>query len=95
MMTASERSNSSDSYAVPSAATTSPAKAKKWCKCAVASVSPVDITHLTCDELADLIATAGDLLPQFISSEELRTCNREVLERLAFLARECCRNRGY
>lgn len=73
MMNASVRPNSSDVNAVASTATTAPATAKKWCKSAVANVSPVDITHLTCDELAELIATADDLLPQFIKSEAKRS----------------------
>lgn len=67
----------------------------KWNKSAIASLSPVEITHLSCEELAEIIEEAGYLLPQPIDPARLRACNREILERLAHLARQCCRNRGY
>lgn len=67
----------------------------KWNKSAIASLSPVEITHISCEDLAEIIAEAGYLLPQPIDPARLRNCNREILERLAHLARQCCRNRGY
>ena len=59
----------------------------------IASLSTVDIYDLTCEALVDVVRGADvPFLPSDVQGR-LEFQDRCVLERLAFLARECCRNR--
>ena len=60
----------------------------------VAGLSCADIQGLTFDELVSVVQTAPPPTVPLQMLGHLEYQNREVLERLAFLARECCRNRG-
>ena len=63
-------------------------------RASIARLSSADIHGLTCDELVSIVRTAPPptVLPEML--EHLEFQNREILERLAFLTRECCRNSG-
>ena len=64
-------------------------------KATVASLSPPEISQMTCAALVRVIRSAG--LP-FVRSDidgRLEGYDRPTLERLAYLARRCCRNQGY
>lgn len=71
------------------------ARMKSFDRPAVAGLSSAEIHGLTCDELVRVVQTAPPptVPPEML--EHLEFQSREVLERLAFLARECCRNQGY
>jgi hypothetical protein len=62
-------------------------------RAAIARLSCADIQGLSCEELVRIVRTAPPptVLPPMLARLEFQ--NREILERLAFLARECCRNR--
>ena len=60
----------------------------------IAEFSCAEIHGLTCDELASVVRTAPPPTVPQMMLEHLEFQNREVLERLAFLARECCRKRA-
>ena len=68
--------------------------ARAFDRTTIARLSCADIHGLTCDELVSIVRTAPPptVLPEML--EHLEFQNREILERLAFLTRECCRNRG-
>lgn len=63
-------------------------------KAAIASLSLAAIADMTKDELIDVIRGA-ELPPFAVKNERLRYLNRPELERIAHLARRCCRLRGY
>lgn len=59
----------------------------------IAGLSSSDIHDLTCDELVGVVRSAGlPFLPSDVQGR-LEFQDRCVLERLAFLARQCCRTR--
>ena len=59
----------------------------------IAGLSTVDIYDLTSEDLVDVVRAADvPFLPSEVQGR-LEFQDRCVLERLAFLARECCRNR--
>ena len=60
----------------------------------IAALSCADIHGLTCDDLVRIVRAAPPPTLLADTLEHLEFQNREILERLAFLARECCRNRG-
>lgn len=59
----------------------------------IADLSAMKISQMTRYEVLRVIRAAH--LPQLNSAtgEHLELCDRKTLERLAFLARRCCRNR--
>jgi hypothetical protein len=75
----------------------------RWCnpqavldKSMVADLSSLALERMTCEELARVICAVE--LPQLLDRD--RNCqlphgDREALLRLAYLARNCCRNQGY
>ena len=64
-------------------------------KLMVAELSPLQISRMTCEELARAICASGLPIIQTELSEHLEFYDRVTLERLVFLARRCCRNQGY
>lgn len=64
-------------------------------KATIASLSQSDISQMTCDELVRVIRAACMALPRTNIDEHLGCYDRPTLERLAYLARHCCRNQGY
>lgn len=61
----------------------------------VAELDSEEIAGMDCADLIEAIRAAH--LP-FLQSEfehRLEFCDREMLERLVYLARRCCRNQGY
>ena len=61
----------------------------------VAELSPLQISRMTCEELARAIRASGLPIIQTELSEHLEFYDRATLERLVYLARRCCRNQGY
>ena len=67
----------------------------RWSKGSVANLSAERIQNMTHAELVQaILTTSAYQLPNDVSAR-LTLMNRETLERLAFLARKCCRNQGY
>lgn len=67
-----------------------------WDKFSVAELSADRIDHMTCDELIQVVRAAD--FPALFRTDlgrRLEFLDRDVLIRLAFLARQCCRNQGY
>ncbi|MEX1230237.1 MAG: hypothetical protein WEB58_08360 [Planctomycetaceae bacterium] len=67
-----------------------------WDKYAVAELSADRIDHMTCDELVQAVRAAE--FPALFRTDldrHLDFLDRGALKRLAFLARQCCRNQGY
>lgn len=64
-------------------------------KASVAALSPLDIARMTRGELVTAILAAELPVLQTNGEERLRFLDRWTLERLVYLARHCCRNRGY
>lgn len=61
----------------------------------VAELSMQDIHRMDDHELICLIRAVSALLPQPDVEHRLDVCDRPTLERLAQLARHCCRKQGY
>ncbi len=67
------------------------------------SLSKADVAELTVSEISDLpvenlacaVQTAELRFLQGNRPTRLESLSRDALERLAFLARRCCRNQGY
>jgi hypothetical protein len=64
-------------------------------KATIASLSQSDISQMTCEELVHAIRGARMTLLRSDIDEHLGCYDRTTLERLAHLARRCCRNQGY
>lgn len=64
-------------------------------KASVAALSPLEIARMTREELIVAILAAELPVLQSEGEERLRFLDRWTLERLVYLARHCCRNRGY
>lgn len=64
-------------------------------KASVAELSARTIAGLTREELARVIRAAELPLLNRHDGDRLELLNRETLERLAHLARRCCRHQGY
>lgn len=61
-------------------------------KAIVAELTAEQIVRMTCDELVRVILVADMALLQPEARAKLKFYDRETLQRLAFLARRCCRN---
>ena len=61
----------------------------------VAELRNKEVAELSCTELIEAIRAAK--LPCLLSNFEhrLEFCDREMLKKLTYLARRCCRNQGY
>lgn len=59
----------------------------------IADLPAMKISHMTDDELVRVIRAARILQLKCASDEHLDYYDRTTLERLAYLARRCCRNR--
>lgn len=68
-------------------------------KSEIAALSLCDITELPREDLIAIIKSVPTAFAQTQEadrlSERLDFLNRKTLERLAFIARRCCRNQGY
>ena len=64
-------------------------------KVMVAELMPLQISQMTCEELARAIRASGLPIIQTALNEHLELYDRTTLERLVYLARRCCRNQGY
>jgi hypothetical protein len=64
-----------------------------YTKASVAELSRDRITRMSCGELARAIRDVSAL--QFCNESRLDYLDRSTLERLLYLARQCCRNQGY
>jgi hypothetical protein len=64
-------------------------------KIAIAEISPIQISQMTCNEMVRVIRAAKMPLLRKDVSEHLELYDRDTLERLVYLARRCCRNQGY
>jgi hypothetical protein len=64
-------------------------------KSAIAELSPIQITRMTCSELVRVIQAAQMALLSRDISDQVELYDRETLARLVYLARRCCRNQGY
>jgi hypothetical protein len=64
-------------------------------KPAVAELSNEAIEEMTPEELRRLIAASEHPWAGQRLERRLAFCDRDMLVRLAFLARRCCRNQGY
>ena len=64
-------------------------------KATVADLPRAQIREMTRDELACVIRAAEMPILRGDAAERLKLFDREILERLAYLARYCCRNQGY
>ena len=62
-------------------------------KASVAELSRDRITRMSSGELARAIRDVSAL--QFCDESRLDYLDRSTLERLVYLARQCCRNQGY
>lgn len=67
-----------------------------WDKFSVAELNVHRIDHMTCEELI-LVIHAAEFSALFRSDldRHIEFLDRETLQRLAHLARQCCRNQGY
>jgi len=63
-------------------------------KATIASLTQSDISQMTCEELVRVIRGARMTLLRSDIDEQLDGYDRTTLERLAHLARRCCRNQG-
>lgn len=61
----------------------------------VAEIPSSQIPRMTRDELIRMVRAVHVVLPQPHVADKLELCDRRTLERLAHLARRCCRNQGY
>lgn len=61
----------------------------------IAELSPVQISRMTCDALVRIIRVAQLPLVRPEIDEQLEFYDRPTLVRLVYLARRCCRNRGF
>ena len=84
-----------DSFAQPEETSSSTVALQRFDRRAIAGLSCAEIHGLTCEELVSVVQTAPPPTVPLEMLEHLEFQNREVLERLAFLARECCRNQGF
>lgn len=66
-----------------------------WNKGAIAKLTTSAIEHLPAEDLVEIIAQMSSYLPQRVGRKRLEFSERATLERLAFLARRCCRHQGY
>ena len=62
-------------------------------KARVAELSPGRIAQMSSGELSRAIRDVGVL--RFCDESRLTYLDRPTLERLVYLARQCCRNQGY
>jgi hypothetical protein len=61
----------------------------------VADLMPIQISRMTCEELARAIRASGLPIIHTALNERLKLYDRTTLERLVYRARQCCRNQGY
>ncbi len=61
----------------------------------VANLTCNRISTMSCEELAEVVQISGLNVMRGDVSEHLRGYDRPTLQRLAYLARRCCRNQGY
>jgi len=64
-------------------------------KASIATLTQDEISRMTCAELVRVIRGAGMPLMRTEIDKRLDCFDRTTLERLAYLARRCCRNQGY
>ena len=62
-------------------------------KARLAELSPTSISRMSSDDMARAIRDVSVL--QFCDEKRLDYLDRPMLERLVYLARQCCRNQGY
>lgn len=66
-----------------------------WTKGAIAKLTASAVEQLPDEDLVEIIAQMNSYLPQRLGRKRLEFSERATLERLAFLARRCCRHQGY
>lgn len=68
---------------------------RPWKKAEIAELSASDVSELSADDLKDVVRMVNTSLPQPLIERRIAGLDRPALERLAFLARRCCRSQGY
>ncbi len=66
-----------------------------WDKRDIAELSSTQIARMTRDELLRIVRDARMELLHRDIADHIELYDRETLQRLAHLARRCCRNQGY